>query len=308
MQKLGIKMAEHQYLPGMIFNFDETMLHPGKKRLKVLMRAGCRKPIEKILSKGKHISFGLCISADGTYLQPLVIFPLKTCPNLTGLAIHFFAITGQENGWMTKEGYKNWLIHVFIPGVWAKRQAMGDLTLRALLFIDGHSSRDNDETTALCAQNLIDVVCFLSHSSATCQPLDLGVNGAFKAILSTHYKIREGEDAEERRARLLSVSTMCLASAMTPLYILEGFSKTGIFPFSVEAPLSSELVVDPIEKIDPLPPKKRKRGHGISGKFLTDGKPLPTVYLCTAPPGIPPLPPVPQGNDFLFNPEEITFV
>ena len=69
---------------------------------------------------------------------------------------------------------------------------------------------------------------------------------------------------------------MCLTSAMTPLYIMEGFSKTGICPFSVEAPLNSELVIDPIEKIDPLPPKKKKRGHGISGKFLIEGKPLPT--------------------------------
>jgi hypothetical protein len=269
------------------------------------MRGSNKKLIEKIMAKQQHISFALCISADGTYMKPMVIFPLKTCPALSQYALNFFVVTGQENGWMTKEGYLNWLQHIFIPGVNNKCLLLNNLSLRALLLIDRHSSRDNPIATALCAQNNIDVFCFLAHSSATCQPLDLGVNGAFKSLLATHWKIIDGENTEDRRARLLSVSALCLTSAMTPLYIGAGFSKTGIFPFSEAAPLNSELVVDPLSCLAPPVPKKRKRGHGISGKLLTNGEPLPTVYLTVVPPGVFHLPPTSQGNDFLFNPEEM---
>ena len=101
---------------------------------------------------------------------------------------------------------------------------------------------------------------------------------------------------------------MCLSSAQTPLYITERFSRIEIWSFSKKALLNSALVIDPLPLLDPLSPKKKKRGHGISGRILTEGIPLPTVYLSAAPPGTPALPPTPQGNDFLFNPEEITYV
>jgi hypothetical protein len=145
------------------------------------------------------------------------------------------------------------------------------------------------------------MLVFLAHFSTTSQPLDLGVNGAFKSILNTHWKVKEGESLEKKRARLLFVSVMCLASALTPLWILEGFSKTSIFPFSLEALLNSELVIDPLTHIDPSPFKKKKKcGHGISERLLTGGELVPTVYLSVVSPGVHHLLPVPQGNDFLF--------
>jgi hypothetical protein len=63
--------------PSLIFNFDETVFYSGKKSLKVLIKTGCKKSIEKIMTKQQHITFRLCIATDDTYVKPLCIFPLK---------------------------------------------------------------------------------------------------------------------------------------------------------------------------------------------------------------------------------------
>jgi DDE superfamily endonuclease len=298
-------MSTHQYHPSLIFNFDETMLYPGKRKMKVLVRANQKKPIEKILKKEEHITFGLCIAANGSFARPLCIFPLKTLPPLPYLALNFLAISGQENGWINAKIYQEWLLQVFIPHVLQQREFLGDPSLRALLIIDGHSSRDDSVSTALCAQHGIDVIVLPAHSSSILQPLDLGVNGAFKTILSTHFKLQKDEDREAKRARLLAVSVMCLQSALTPLYICDGFSKTGIFPFSKEAPLKSELVIDPTDQLDLSRPSKKRRGPGISNRILTDGQPLPTVYLTVIPPNTPQLPSIPPHQDYLLDPATI---
>jgi DDE superfamily endonuclease len=308
MDKLKKLMDWGKYHPSLIFNFDETMLYPGKRKMKVLVRAGSAKPVEKIMQKDKHVTFGLCITANGSYVKPLVIFPLKTLPNLPYLALDFFAITGQENGWINAEIYQQWLINIFIPHVRQQRAHLQDPSLRALLIVDGHSSHANDISTALCTQENIDVIVFPAHSSATLQPLDLGVNGAFKAILARHFKVKDNESVDERRARLLAVSVQCLQSALTPLYICEGFSKTGIFPFSREAPLNSELVIDPVDQIDQPRPAKRTRGPRISNQILTYGRPLPTVYLSVEPPSLPQLSPAPATHDSLINPETLMYL
>lgn len=309
MQKLKGLMDEHQYHPAFIFNFDETMLHPGKRRLKVLVRAGCKRPIEKILKKGRHISFGLCVSAVGSYTQPLVIFPLKTLPPLPESVIKFFAISGQENGWINAEIYKEWVVHKFIPHVQALRDSDPYFSnARALLIIDGHSSRDNDALNALCALHGIDVIVLPAHSSATLQPLDLGVNGAFKTILGQCWKVVDNEDTETQHARLLAVSTQCLTTAMTPLYITEGFSKTGIFPFSVDAPLSSEMVIDPLDRINLSRPSRKRKSNGISSRILTDGIPHPKVYLYTENSTVPQIFAATLSQEYLLNPEEIMYL
>lgn len=308
MQRLKRLLDEHQYIPSLIFNIDETMLHPGKQQLKVLVRAHSKKPIEQTMTKTKHISFGLCVAADGTYVKPLVIFSLKTLPKLSALAINFFAISGQENGWMTKEGYKEWLVQVFIPHVEEIRANLGNFNLRALLLIDGHNSRDQLLCSGLCAQFNIDVFCFVAHSSATCQPLDLGVNGVFKSLLAKELVLDPNETSNELRCRLLSLSVLCLVSVMTPLHILKGFSRTGIYPFSEGAPLKSELVRDPVALAAPPPPPQKKRGPGISGRILTNGIPNQPVYLSYAPPPQLQLPPVPQHGDYLMYPADLNLI
>ena len=69
MAQLKKMMDDHHYPPSLIYNFDETMVYPGKRQTKVIVRSKGPRPIEKFLNKGEHITFGLCIAADGGSLK-----------------------------------------------------------------------------------------------------------------------------------------------------------------------------------------------------------------------------------------------
>jgi hypothetical protein len=106
MNQLKILCDTHYYPSSLIFNIDETMLHLGKNHFKVLIHSTGQRPIQKIEQKGEHITFVLCISANGHYTQPLVIFLLKTLPQLPQSFQELYAYTEQTNGWIDQQIYQ----------------------------------------------------------------------------------------------------------------------------------------------------------------------------------------------------------
>jgi hypothetical protein len=68
-----------------------------------LSRAGSAHPFVEMAEKGEHISLGLCVSASGQSLRPLVILPLKQLPTLSPEVLGFYAVSGSDTGFMTKE-------------------------------------------------------------------------------------------------------------------------------------------------------------------------------------------------------------
>ena len=292
-------MEEHDYLPELTFNFDETMLHPGKNRLKVIVCSEAKVPLARLLPKGQHMSLGLCISAVGGKPQPLLIFPLVNLPPLSDTVTSFFHITGQENGWMTVEIFHLWVIHIFIPYVNGICTRYNDSTLQALLIVDGHSSRENDITIGLLKGANIDVLVLPAHSSATTQPLDLTVNGVFKNELSKSFKVISGEKMEDQCSRLLIAAVLALESAMATKHCMTGFSRAGIFPFNPEALWNSELVADPATLIQSMNPTRKTKRARISNTILTNRTQVPTVYLSYDPPAIPQIATEPATHDYL---------
>lgn len=79
-------MKEHRFKPDLIFNADETMIAPGKNRVKVLCRAGDPRPCHPDHEKGEHVTLLLTISAAGLPLKPVAIYPLKNLPPLDSQA------------------------------------------------------------------------------------------------------------------------------------------------------------------------------------------------------------------------------
>lgn len=270
MDSLGSLLDANKFPPSLIFNFDETMCYPGKTRTKVLVRSGSR-PLTQIMEKGEHITFGLGIAADGGRVSPLMILPLQTLPGLPPSLLNFFSITGQQSGWITEEIYQQWVKRVFIPYVARRRQELGCSTLRALLLVDGHSSRDNEATTALLERANVDCLVIPAHSSTILQPLDLTVNGVFKTTLAEHWKPIQGEEKDTRRVRLLAVAALALEAAMSTLHVTAGFARAGIYPFNKQVPLNSDLIRNPLLEVGYQRPRKRSRGPRIAGFLLTSG-------------------------------------
>ena len=262
-------MQQYKFPPQLIFNFDETALDFSAPKLKVISHAGSARPFATMAEKGEHISFGLCISASGQYLRPLVILPLKLLPALSPEVQAFYAISGSDAGFMTKEIWWGTLTESIIPDINNTRRKLGQLEAWALLIVDGHNSRDLAEGVEVCYSHRIILGCMPAHSSAICQPLDLSVNGIYKVNIHNFFRPIEGESVPDKRNRLLFLSIYALQVAFNAYTIQLGFSRAGIYPFSLQAPLNSHYIKSPFIPTPPLAPPKGSKRRSISGRVLT---------------------------------------
>lgn len=255
------------------------MVDAGEHKMKVITRAKSPRPFTENEGKMDHITFGLCISASGGFVQPLCILPLKTLPHLEEEVLQFFAISGQDNGFISNEIWHEWVQNVFIPHILKLRQIHNIPHQPALLLVDSHSTRKHEPTIKLFEAYNIIVFILPAHSSTTLQPLDLSCNREFKRVLRQLFHTVENEDRPTKRNRLLFTSIHALQSAFVGHQIQLGFRRAGIFPFSPQAPLNSNLVRNPLAERNYSPSPHRPKGNRIAGRVIT--------RLYKAPPALP---------------------
>ena len=129
------------------------MVEAVTRAVRVIVPRDMKNPSKKIpASRGMHVTIIMCVSADGTFITPTFILPLKHFPeDCTSLA-HRYHWAGQEEGWITEGIFSDWILKVFLPFVNRRRQLMNVPEQPVLLWVDGQSSRGSP--TAL--QALID--------------------------------------------------------------------------------------------------------------------------------------------------------
>jgi hypothetical protein len=77
-------------------------------------------------------------------------------------------------------------------------------------------------------ENKIDCITFRSHSSHICQPLDVGVNAAFKRKIGQLYRIEQTNKIEFKK-QIIQTLQSSIHAAFSPSIIMEAFKDTGIF-------------------------------------------------------------------------------
>lgn len=272
-------IGQYHYNPSLIFNMDETMLHPGKNYLKVIVRGTGQKLTQKIQAKGEHITFVVRVTATGITFKLIIILPLKTMPDISEKMKKQYSFVGQQSGWIDADIYQMWVRSTLILYVEDVHAKSGNPDLRALLIIDGHNSRESRVTTQLLVDNKIDCICLLAHSSTVLQPLNLTVNEEFKKLLGKHWVPITSEPKNEKHEHLLYIAELALNEACIIFNIVTGFAKAGLWPYNPQTPLQSALVRDPATQYIPERKIKKKQGVDISGKVLTDGKVIEPIRL-----------------------------
>lgn len=262
-------MKKYNFPPELIFNFDETMLDASGRKFTVLTRSSDPKPFTENEAKLKHISIGLCISATGGFVKPLLILPLKRFPEVHPSVEKFFVFSGQQNGFIDNSIWHEWVKNFFIPHINNIRRQLNLPNQIALFIVDSHSTRKHEPTRLLFVSHNIYVLILPAHSSATLQPLDLSVNGELKRLLRVRFKPKADESGPTKRNRLLFTTAECMQGALLGMVIKDGFSRAGIFPFSKGAPLNSALVKHINDEIDFTPSNKKRKTTSIAGKCLT---------------------------------------
>jgi hypothetical protein len=225
-----------------IWNCDETMVNVHEGKEKVIRRNDHQPPCRK--THGEHMTLLLFISAAGESQTPLIILPLKTVPPLDPEVQKQFHFAGQSSGWMTGQIFKNIVENGFSAAIESKRVNKNE---PVLLIFDHHSSRDSIDAEKLWNDHKILLLIIPPHSSALTQPLEVSVNGELKRLLSERFVDIPEESLTDRRNRLLQILHRCLSRAQCADIILNGFERTGLWPFNPQVVYNSAMVLNSVK-------------------------------------------------------------
>jgi len=178
--KILDKLVDDERLtPDRVYNMDETGFTAVQKPQKVFAKKG-KHQVGAITSseRGKNVTFVCCVSASGSYVPPLVIYPRKRLKNeLTEGAPSGSIFACQKNGWINVELFSVWMEH-FISIVKPSNSK------KVLLILDGHVSHTQNITALLRAREAGVILLSLPpHCTHRLQPLDV----TFFKPLSTYY-------------------------------------------------------------------------------------------------------------------------
>lgn len=213
-----------------IFNVDETSLStvPGKN-CKVLAQRG-RKQVGRVVSAERGVSTTsvICMSASGSYVPPMVIFARKRMKEeLKDGAPPGTAFYCNDSGWMKLEVFAVWFDH-FLSFIKPSQEDP------ALLILDGHLSHTKNLSVVEKARNnFVTILCLPPHTTHKLQPLDV----SFMYPLN-HYHDKALEKwlinhpgSVVTVFQISQIFNESYMQACTPLNAINGFKKTGIFPY-----------------------------------------------------------------------------
>lgn len=212
-----------------IWNLDETGTTTVQKPKKVIACKGV-KQVSQVTSgeRGSLVTSCCFISASGNTIPPAIIFPRahfkphmirNAPPGSLGLAT--------PSGWMNSELFVEVMRH-FI------RHTNSSVENPTLLLLDNHESHLSIDCIDLAKSNGVTILTFPPHCSNKLQPLDVGVYFSFKA----HYNRAVDSWLMHHPGIPMTIYDIpeCITSAfqhsMTPINILSGFRKSGIFPYN----------------------------------------------------------------------------
>ena len=245
---IGEELRRPDIFPENVYNMDETgVMLSVLKSMKVLVGREELRNYRGVGVQRTLITAIECISADGRYLDPLVIWPAAT--HRSNWTAH------PTPGWhfaCSKSGYTDsvislyWLQHVFDP--LTKARANGK---PRILISDGFGTHESLEALTFCFENNI-ILCRLpSHTSHKLQPCDIGVFGLLKAAYRQQVEqlYRGGANTIGKQHFTLLYSR-AREVAFTQRNIRSAWSKAGLFPFHPERVLGG--IAKPV-MLQPIP-------------------------------------------------------
>lgn len=249
-----------------VYNMDETnVLLSVLGSLKVLVGSKDTQTGRPSCVQRTSVTAVECISADGRYLDPLIIWPA---------AVHRSTWTVHPTpGWhfaRSKTGYTDtaislyWVQHVFDP--LTKARANGK---PRVLINDGFGTHESLEVLTFCFQNNI-ILCRLpSHTSHKLQPCDVGIFGPLKTAYRDQVErlLRGGANNIGKKHFTLLYSKARQA-AFTSRNIRASWAKAGLFPFNPERVLRDMQKPDRVQQTEVAHAAVIARASPVSSVFL----------------------------------------
>jgi len=223
---------EEKITPERLFNMDETSLSTVQDgQSKIISKRGKRR-IGAMTSneRGESVTCVVCTSAAGWFIPPMLIYKRKRMKaELTNGAPPGTVFCTQEKGWMSNEGFVDWLKH-FIYTVKPSKDA------KVVLILDGHVTHaKNLAAVQLARDSGVRMISLPPHTTHRLQPLDVSFFGplgryydeAMRKWVRTHvsrpvttWQVAELLGESYGRAASVAIAT-------------SGFKATGLWPLDV---------------------------------------------------------------------------
>lgn len=166
--------------PSRVFNTDESAFFLNPKGLKVLAPRGDKSIYLAANNDEKEcLTVLLNCNAGGVLSPPMIIFRYTCIPAVLAESVpKEWGIGRSDNGWMTAEGFYEYVTNIFHPWLVAEK-----VVLPVILFVDRHSSRMSLHLSAFCSKNRIILIALFPNSTHLLQPLDVAVFKSYKNLL-----------------------------------------------------------------------------------------------------------------------------
>jgi hypothetical protein len=254
-------VAEFKISNSDIYNMDETGFSIGSMAsTKVIVDSTVKSKWQANPGRQEWISIVECICADGTAIDPFIIFKGKNVSQhwiSEDIIPDTWSFSANSNGWTSNTLGLEWLSSVFEPKTRAKAEGK-----TRLLICDGHDSHINGFFISFCMANDTQLLILPPHTSHMLQPLDVAIFGPLKRALTTAMMpLHEARLERIQKAEWLEAYNKARENCFTSRNISSAWRGAGLIPFDqkrVERNLHIEKTVEPSQaQTAPQTPNKR---------------------------------------------------
>jgi hypothetical protein len=237
-----------------VYNMDETgVMLSMLGTVKVLVGKDDMRDYRGARVKRTLVTAVKCISGDGRYLDPMIIWPAATHrSNWTTFPTPGWQYACSDTGYTDSYISLQWLQRIFDPET--KERARGK---PRVLICDGFGTHETLEVLEFCLANNI-ILCRLpSHTSHKLQPCDVAVFAPLKAAYREQAeRLERGGVNTIGKEHFTSLYSPAREKAFTSKNIIAGFAVSGLFPFNPDRVLRSmpkplaDLTISNADEVD----------------------------------------------------------
>jgi hypothetical protein len=253
---IGEVLRDPAILAENVYNMDETGVMLSMLRsIKVFVGKDDKRNYRGARVKRTTVTAIECISADGRYLNPMIIWPATTHrSNWTTFPTPGWQYACSESGYTDSYISLQWLKRIFDPETKERANSKP-----RVLICDGFGTHETLEIIEFCLENNI-ILCRLpSHTSHKLQPCDVSVFAPLKdAYREQVERLERGGVNAIGKQHFTSLYSRARVDAFTPRNIRSGFSACGLFPFNPDRVLRGipkppdEPITTAVDQVLPL--------------------------------------------------------